>query len=129
MGAAPALSASLLSNIGGGDKPALTSEDRELLAAKEHIGAAQKLNAQRRAQLGKVLATVPSQLPKRSTASLTMPADFALSTARSDPGTPTGPGLKPVAEQVRDFSKTPRRRRRCRRDPTRAASRAPCPST
>jgi hypothetical protein len=121
MGAAPALSASLLSNIGGGDKPALTSEDRELLAAKEHIGAAQKLNAQRRAQLGKVLATVPSQLPKRSTASLTMPADFALSTARSDPGTPTGPGLKPVAEQVRDFSKTPRRFR------TRAPAAPPSP--
>ena len=121
MGAAPALSASLLSNIGGGDKPPLTSEDRELLAAKEHIGAAQKLNAQRRAQLDKVLATVPSQLPKRSTASLTMPADFALSTARSDPGTPTGPGPKPVAEQVRDFSKTPRRFR------TRAPGAPPSP--
>jgi len=121
MGAAPALSASLLSNIGGGDKPPLTSEDRELLAAKEHIGAAQKLNAQRRAQLDKVLATVPSQLPKRSTASLTMPADFALSTARSDPGTPTGPGPKPVAEQVRDFSKTPRRFR------TRAPAAPPSP--
>lgn len=121
MGAAPALSASQLSNIGGGDKPPLTSEDRELQAAKEHIGAAQKLNAQRRAQLDKVLSTVPSQLPKRSTASLTMPADFALSTARSDPGTPTGPGLKPVAEQVRDFSKTPRRFR------TRAPGAPPSP--
>ena len=56
-----------------------------------------------------MLATVPSQLPKRSTASLTVPTGFALSSARSDPGTPTGPGLKPVAEQVREFSKTPRR--------------------
>lgn len=63
MGAAPALSASLLSNIGGGDKPPLTSEDRELLAAKEHIGAAQKLNAQRRAQLDKVLATCRVNYP------------------------------------------------------------------
>jgi hypothetical protein len=107
MGAAP--SASLLRSIGGGDKPPLTSEERELIAAKEHIENAQKLNAQRRAQLDKVLATVPSQLPKRSTASLTVPSGFALSSARSDPGTPTGPGLKPVAEQVRDFSKTPRR--------------------
>ena len=49
MGAAP--SASLLRSIGGGDKPPLTSEERELLAAKEHIEKAQKVNAQRRAQV------------------------------------------------------------------------------
>ena len=50
---------------------------------------------------------MPSQLPKRSTASLTVPTGFALSSARSDPGTPTGPGLKPVAEQVRDPNPNP----------------------
>ena len=49
MGAAP--SASLLRSIGSGDKPPLTSEERELLAAKEHIEKAQKVNAQRRAQV------------------------------------------------------------------------------
>ena len=61
-----------------------------LLAQARQIEQAKEANAQRRAQLSKVLHATAPRLPKRSTAALTEPEEFELMTARSDPGTKAG---------------------------------------
>ena len=118
----PVLSSSKRAELKGSEK-VLSSEERELQEAAAQIEKAKATNAQRRAQLDKVLSTAGTRVPKRSTAELTMPEEFELMTARSDPGTPkrNKPAAPTLGEQVHNFSKTPRRFR------SRAPNAAPSP--
>lgn len=118
----PVLSSSKRAELRG-SAPVLSSEERELQEAAQQIEKAKATNAQRRAQLDKVLSSAGARVPKRSTQELTMPEEFELMTARSDPGTPQRkkPAAPTLGEQVHNFSKTPKRFR------SRAPNAAPSP--
>lgn len=83
------------------------SETLELEKAQKEVQELQRQRQKWRARLSKVLDDNGSRLPARSTAKLTMPEEFQFS-SRSTPTTPRS-DYKPVAEKVKDFTKTPRR--------------------
>jgi len=89
-----------------------TSEELELLNAMREIKEQQLRRDKWRSQLDKVLADVGTTLPARSTMQLTVPKEFELHAPRSQTSSASDeekPVEKPVAEQVRDFHKTPKR--------------------
>ena len=121
---APTLSTSLRL---GATKPALSTEELQMQAAARGIRASKQQRDKMLQQLDQVLAGSGTKaLPARSTAPLTVPVAFEFSAAegsRSAPASPRHgaspasagrPGASPshnksLAEQVHDFTKTPKR--------------------
>ena len=117
---APSLSTT--ARVRGVGPPKATTEELEMLAAAREMRANKLKRDKWRTQLDKVLSETGSALPARSTQALTVPVEFALhssgSGSRSVPTSPrseSGKGgapsssSKPFAEQVHEFTKTPKR--------------------
>ena len=111
---APTLSTASVARAG--TKPA-TTEEMQLLKAARELAADKTKRDQLSARLDKVLADTGSKLPKRSTEQLTVPKEFnlhasarAASNSRENSTTSEEASPhKPVAEAVKDFTKTPKR--------------------
>ena len=123
---APALSTSNRA----GAPPAATTEELQMLAAARELQTDKVKRDKWAARLDKVLADTGTKLPARSMAQLTVPKEFgghvhedprqSLSSCEEDAET-----AKPIAQKVKEFTKTPKRFRATVRGEPRSPPSAP----